>query len=150
MSSEQDFKEQAEKKAEMKLEKREDAFYEHMRMMFENKLHDEKKVFQKKLNDLKKIKNNCVFLFILICSLISTFVYHKYNMFESQVNKRMPFVYDILTKMDWNISKYNNIECALIKAGYHYVVYKIISNRFFVAKVCIIMGMIMGMYIMLN
>lgn len=150
MNSEQDFNEQAEKKLEMELEKREEAFYEHTRMMFENKLHEEKEVFQKKLNDSKKIKNNCEFLFILTCSLISTFVYHEYNMFESEVKKRIPFVYDNLTKMDWNISKYNNIECALINTGYHYVVYKIIINRFIVVKVCMIVGMVVGMYIMLS
>ena len=116
---------------EKKLEAREDAFQFHL------ELSQEKKKFDDKMKELKKRYNKSnygVLFFIFTMSLISVIMYRhlNYNKIEKKLQMNYPYIYDKINQINYDIDSYNTFEFALIVTVYHYIVYKMISNRFIV------------------
>lgn len=109
------------------MEEREDAYYKRVKCNFDQKLTEEKKC-------MKRHKNYGVLFFIFACSLMATFIHRNYNdTVVSQVLgslKNFPRIHDKLNGIEWEMTKYNMFECALIITAYHYIFYKIVLHRF--------------------
>ena len=122
---------------EKKLEAREDAFKTSVERKFYAQLNQEREKFDDKIKELKKRYNKSdygVLCFIFTLSLISVIIYRhfNYNKIERELKINCPYIYDKINQINYDIDSYNTFEFALMITIYHYIVYKMISNRFIV------------------
>lgn len=132
---------------EMELEKREDEFRANCERKFNRELREQKNKYISKVREIKRSYEYGVIAFVFILSLISVIIYRNmnYDKIAYYIKTTYPQVYVKMSEFNYDINSYNTFEFALIVAAYHYIMYKIIINRFsiiFIVTVCSIYGCI--------
>tara|TARA_Y100000389_G_scaffold3267_1_gene3161 strand:+ start:122 stop:565 length:444 start_codon:yes stop_codon:yes gene_type:complete len=132
---------------EMNLEKREDEFRANCERKFNRELREEKNKFNNKVKEIKRSYEYGVIAFVFILSLISVILYRNMNIskIDYYIKTNYPQFYVKINELNYDINSYNTFEFTLIVATYHYIMYKIIINRFsiiFIVTICSIYGSI--------
>jgi len=132
---------------EMNLEKREDEFRANCERKFNRELREEKNKFNNKVKEIKRSYEYGVIAFVFILSLISVILYRNMNIskIDYYIKTNYPQLYVKISELNYDINSYNTFEFTLIVATYHYIMYKIIINRFsiiFIVTICSIYGSI--------
>lgn len=132
---------------EMNLEKREDEFRANCERKFNRELREEKIKFNNKVKEIKRSYEYGVIAFVFILSLISVILYRNMNIskIDYYIKTNYPQLYVKISELNYDINSYNTFEFTLIVATYHYIMYKIIINRFsiiFIVTICSIYGSI--------
>jgi len=98
-----------------------------------------------KFNKMKKSYDNYVITFVFGVSLLSVVIYRNvnYETVDKYLKTRHPYVHKKVNDFDYDMESLDVFEFTLIVAAYHYIMYKIIVNRFVVMFLCGICGMYM-------
>ena len=123
---------------EMDLEKREDEFQLQCERKYNKELNEEKTKFNNKIKEIKKKYDYGVIAFVFVLSFVSVTVYRniKYETVDTYFKTQYPYVHKNVSDLNYDMNAFNVFECSLIVAAYHYIMYKIIVNRFVVMFSC--------------
>lgn len=123
---------------EVEFQKREDEYYVTCQRNFQKQLDEEKTKFNNKVTEIKKSYDYCVITFVFMLSFISVIMYRniKYDVVNTYLKTNYPYIHEKTSYINYDINTYNIFECSLIIASYHYIMYKIIINRFLVMFMC--------------
>lgn len=128
---------------EMDLERREYEFRSHCERKYLKELHEEKTKFNNKIKEIRKSYDYGVIMFVFVLSFVSVAMYRniKYETVDAYFKTHYPYVHEKVSDINYDMNTINIFECSLIVAAYHYMMYKIIINRFVVIFSCSICSM---------
>lgn len=128
---------------DLDLEKREDDFRLQCERKYHKDLHEEKIKFNNKIKEIKKSYDYGVIAFVFALSFVSIIMYRniKFETVDTYLKTQYPYVHEKVSGYNFDMNTYNILECSLIVAAYHYIMYKIIVNRFAVMITCGICSM---------
>lgn len=123
---------------EMDLERREDEFQLQCERKYNKELNEEKTKFNNKIKEINKKYDYGVIAFVFVLSFVSVTVYRniKYETVDTYFKTQYPYVHENVSDLNYDMNAFNVFECSLIVAAYHYIMYKIIVNRFVVMFSC--------------
>lgn len=128
---------------ELDLEKREEEFRTYCERKYNKELHEVKTKFNNKIKEIKKSYDYGVIAFVFALSFVSVTMYRniKFETVDTYLKTRYPYVHEKVSDFNYDMNAFNVFECSLIVAAYHYIMYKIIVNRFVVMFTCGICSM---------
>ena len=128
---------------ELDLERREDEYRLQCERKYNKDLEEEKMKINNKIKALRKSYDYGVLTFVFVLSFVSVAMYRniKYETIDSYFKTNYPHVHEKVSGYNFDMNTYNILECSLIVAAYHYIMYKIIVNRFAVMITCGICSM---------
>ena len=123
---------------ELDLERREDDFRLQCERKYQKNLHEEKVKFNNKIKEIKKSYDYGVIAFIFALSFVSVTMYRniKFETVDTYFKTQYPYVHEKVSGFNYDMNAFNVFECSLIVTAYHYIMYKIIVNRFVVMFTC--------------
>ena len=123
---------------ELDLERREDDFRLQCERKYHKDLHEEKIKFYNKIKEIKKSYDYGVIAFIFALSFVSVTMYRniEFETVDTYFKTQYPYVHEKVSDFNYDMNAFNVFECSLIVTAYHYIMYKIIVNRFVVMFTC--------------
>lgn len=123
---------------ELDVERREDDFRLQCERKFHKDFHEEKTKFNNKIKEIKKSYDYGVIAFVFALSFVSVTMYRniKFETVDTYLKTQYPYVHEKVSDFNYDMNAFNVFECSLIVAAYHYIMYKIIVNRFVVMFTC--------------